>query len=148
MRVVLQRVKKASVAIAEETVGQINQGLMLLVGFQTGDGSEQIDHLVKKIANCRIFSDEEGKLNLNVQQIAGEILSISQFTLYADTKKGNRPSFTKAQEPAKAAANYAEFNQKLQALGLEVQTGEFGADMQVSLINDGPVTIIFDTENR
>ena len=115
---------------------------------EASDGSEQIDHLVKKIANCRIFSDEEGKLNLNVQQIAGEILSISQFTLYADTKKGNRPSFTKAQEPAKAAANYAEFNQKLQALGLEVQTGEFGADMQVSLINDGPVTIIFDTENR
>ena len=115
---------------------------------EASDGSEQIDYLVKKIANCRIFSDEEGKLNLNVQQIAGEILSISQFTLYADTKKGNRPSFTKAQEPAKAAANYAEFNQKLQALGIEVQTGEFGADMQVSLINDGPVTIIFDTENR
>ncbi len=87
-------------------------------------------------------------MNLNVQQIAGKILSISQFTLYADTKKGNRPSFTKAQEPAKAVANYAEFNQKLQALGIEVQTGEFGADMQVSLVNDGPVTIIFDTENR
>lgn len=148
MRVVLQRVKKASVAIADQTVGQIDQGLLLLVGFQAGDGSEQIDHLVKKIANCRIFSDEEGKMNLNVQQIAGKILSISQFTLYADTKKGNRPSFTKAQEPDKAAANYVEFNQKLQALGIEVQTGEFGADMQVSLINDGPVTIIFDTENR
>lgn len=148
MRVVLQRVKKASVAIDNQTVGAIGQGLLLLVGFQADDGSEQIDYLVKKIANCRIFSDEDDKLNLNVQQVNGKILSVSQFTLYADTKKGNRPSFTRAQDPKIASKNYDEFNQKLRALGIEVQTGKFGADMQVSLVNDGPVTIIFDTDNK
>lgn len=148
MRVVLQRAKNASVSVSGEILGKIDHGLVLLVGFTDGDGQEEIEWMAKKIANCRIFSDEDDKLNLNVQQVSGQILSISQFTLYADTKKGNRPSFTKAQDPAIAKQNYELFNQKLESYQIPVEVGEFGADMQVSLVNDGPVTIIFDTESK
>lgn len=148
MRVVLQRAKKASVSIADEVVGQIDAGLVLLVGFEDGDGEAEIDYVVRKVINCRIFADEQGKMNLSLQDIGGAILSISQFTLYAQTRKGNRPSFTAAQAPQAAAQNYALFNQKLCQQGIKVETGQFGADMQVSLINDGPVTIIFDTDHK
>lgn len=150
MKVVLQRVTKAQVSIEGEVVGKIDHGLVLLVGFGANDeddATDAIDYLVHKIVNCRIFADEAGKLNLNVQQVNGQILSVSQFTLYAATKKGNRPSFTNAQAPALAQANYDKFNQKL-AQFVPVQTGHFGADMQVSLVNDRPVTILFDTEHK
>ena len=148
MRVILQRSKNAKVSIAGEVVGQIDHGLVLLVGFTATDSRDEIEYLVKKIVNCRIFSDEDGKLNLNVKQVQGEILSVSQFTLYADTKKGNRPSFSKAQAPEQAQANYELFNEMLAQAGVSVKTGSFGADMQVELVNDGPVTIIFDTDNK
>lgn len=148
MRVVLQRTKKASVSVEQKIVGQISHGYVLLVGFCQDDGIEEIEYCVKKIANLRIFNDEDGKMNLSLKQVQGQILSISQFTLYAQTKKGNRPSFTDAQNPAVAIKNYEIFNDKLRHCGFEVQTGIFGADMQVTLQNDGPVTIIYDTANK
>ncbi|KPN82878.1 D-tyrosyl-tRNA(Tyr) deacylase [Apilactobacillus kunkeei] len=148
MRVVLQRVSHASVSIDNELVGKINQGYLLLVGIKDGDTKDDIDYLVRKISNLRIFADEDGKTNLSLQSINGEILSVSQFTLYADTKKGNRPSFTKAGKPDFASDMYDQFNQALIDAGNHVETGSFGADMQVDLQNDGPFTIIFDTENK
>lgn len=148
MRVVLQRVTSAQVAIEEQVVGQIKQGYLLLVGAEDTDGDEEVAYLVHKISKLRIFSDEQGKMNLSIQDIGGSILSVSQFTLYADTRKGNRPSFTKAGNPEHANAIYEQFNAQLRDAGLPVETGEFGADMQVSLVNDGPVTIIFDTDNK
>ncbi len=148
MRVILQRARDARVEIDGKVHGAIDAGLVLLVGFEEGDGSEEIDYVARKVVNCRIFSDEEGKMNLSLKQCGGQILSISQFTLYADTKKGNRPSFTKAQNPAEASANYDRFNERLREEGAVVETGVFGADMKVSFMNDGPVTIIFDTDNR
>lgn len=148
MRVVLQRVSHASVSIDNELVGKINQGYLLLVGIKDGDTKDDIDYLVRKISNLRIFADEDGKTNLSLQSINGEILSVSQFTLYADTKKGNRPSFTKAGKPDFASDMYDQFNQSLRDAGNHVETGRFGADMQVDLQNDGPFTIIFDTENK
>jgi D-tyrosyl-tRNA(Tyr) deacylase len=148
MRVVIQRVAEASVKINQQTVGEIEQGLMLLVAFNDEDTSEDLDYAVRKISNMRIFEDAEDKMNLSVQDVNGAVLSVSQFTLFASTKKGNRPSFTKSGDPATAKQLYLDFNQRLQATGLQVATGEFGADMQVSLINDGPVTITLDTQNR
>lgn len=144
MRVVVQRVSKAQVSIDEQVVGKINQGFVLLVGIAPDDGDEQLDYLVRKITNLRVFSDVDGKMNASLADINGEILSISQFTLYADTKKGNRPSFTGAAKPEVAAPLYDEFNRRLAATGIHVETGEFGADMQVELVNDGPVTIIYE----
>lgn len=144
MRVVVQRVSKAQVSIDEQVVGKINQGFVLLVGIAPDDGDEQLDYLVRKITNLRVFSDVDGKMNASLADINGEILSISQFTLYADTKKGNRPSFTGAAKPEIAAPLYDEFNRRLAATGIHVETGEFGADMQVELVNDGPVTIIYE----
>lgn len=144
MRVVLQRVKEAKVEIAGQVNGQIKQGLLLLVGFTDGDGQAEIDYLARKIVNARIFSDEADKLNLSLLDIGGEILSVSQFTLYAQVKKGNRPSFTEAQDPKLAQLNYEKFNQALASYGPKLATGVFGADMQVSLLNDGPVTIIYE----
>jgi len=120
----------------------------LLVGVEEEDQQEDIDYLVRKISNMRIFEDSQGKMNLSIEDVGGEILSISQFTLYADTKKGNRPSFTKAAKPEKAIPIYDAFNAQLKATGLTVQTGIFGADMQVSLLNDGPVTIIIDSKQH
>ena len=149
MRIVLQRVKSASVSIDEEVVGNINQGFLLLVGVGPEDSSDDASYLARKIAGMRIFSDENGKMNLSIDQIGGKILSVSQFTLFADTKKGNRPSFTGAASPDLATKLYEEFNELLRTeYELTVETGEFGADMQVSLVNDGPVTIILDSKNQ
>ena len=147
MKIVMQRVSQASVTIDGKIAGAIQQGLLLLVGICPEDGQEDIDYAVRKISQMRIFSDDADKMNLSVQDVGGQILSISQFTLYADTKKGNRPAFTGAARPDLATALYDQFNQKL-AQTVPVQTGEFGADMKVSLVNDGPVTIVLDTKAR
>ena len=147
MKIVIQRVSQASVTIDGKIAGAIQQGLLLLVGICPEDGQEDIDYAVRKISQMRIFSDDADKMNLSVQDEGGQILSISQFTLYADTKKGNRPAFTGAARPDLATALYDQFNQKL-AQTVPVQTGEFGADMKVSLVNDGPVTIVLDTKAR
>lgn len=148
MRVVLQRVLSASVTVDDQELGAIAQGYMLLVAIQDADTEAGLDYLVRKITGLRVFEDEAGKMNLSIQDVGGSILSISQFTLYADTRRGNRPSFTDAGAPAYAEKMYDQFNTKLAATGLTVATGEFGADMKVSLVNDGPVTIIFDTDNK
>ena len=148
MRVLLQRVKQASVEIDGNVSGEIGQGLLLLVGFTENDGDKEIEYLARKVLNARIFSDADDKMNLNLQQVSGSILSISQFTLYAQTRKGNRPSFTRAQNPDIASKNYDKFNEKLRGSGVQVETGIFGADMQVSLVNDGPVTIMYDTDEE
>lgn len=147
MRIVIQRVSQASVTIDGKIAGAIQQGLLSLVGICPEDGQEDIEYAVRKISQMRIFSDQEDKMNLSVQDVGGQILSISQFTLYADTKKGNRPAFTGAAKPDLATSLYDQFNQKL-AQTVPVQTGEFGADMKVSLVNDGPVTIVLDTKAR
>lgn len=155
MRIVLQRVSHASVDVLDETTGEIdpaftpqaiNQGYLLLVGVADDDGQEQIDWLARKIANLRVFEDEQGKMNRSITDVGGEILSVSQFTLYADVRKGNRPSFVKAGAPEHAQQIWLQFNEALRAHGLNVQEGSFGAHMRVSLLNDGPVTILFDTE--
>ena len=147
MKIVMQRVKRAAVSIDEATVGAIDQGLLLLVGVGPDDQQEDLDYAVRKITNMRIFSDDMGKMNLSVQDIKGSILSVSQFTLFAETKKGNRPAFTGAAKPDKAEKMYLDFNEAL-AQFVPVETGVFGADTQVSLVNDGPVTIILDTKSR
>ena len=149
MRIVLQRVKSASISIEGTVVGEIEQGFLLLVGVGPDDTRDDASYLARKIAGMRIFSDENGKMNLSIDQVGGKILSVSQFTLFADTKKGNRPSFTGAASPEAANKLYEEFNETLRTeYGLIVETGEFGADMQVSLVNDGPVTILLDTKNQ
>lgn len=147
MRIIVQRVSQANVAIDEKVVGEINKGFVLLVGVHDEDTPETVAYMARKIANMRIFADEDDKLNLNIDQVSGEILSISQFTLYARTKKGNRPSFIDAAKPDHGDRMYQLLNETLRnEYGLKVAEGEFGADMQVSLINDGPVTIILDSD--
>lgn len=148
MRAVIQRVKKASVSVTEEVLGEINQGFVILLGIHESDQMADVEYLVRKISKLRVFEDEAGKMNQDLAAVSGSILSISQFTLYADTKKGNRPSFVKAARPEVAIPLYEAFNEQLRALGIPVATGEFGADMAVSLINDGPVTIIIDTLDK
>ncbi|MGX6962346.1 D-aminoacyl-tRNA deacylase [Vagococcus xieshaowenii] len=148
MKAVVQRVTEASVSVDGEIISAINQGYMILLGVKQGDTTEDADYLVRKIANLRVFEDEEGKMNLGIKDVHGKILSISQFTLLANTKKGNRPSFVEAEKPSEAKAMYEYFNETLRSEGLDVSTGQFGADMKVSLINDGPVTILFDTEQK
>ena len=148
MRAVIQRVSQASVTINNETVGTIEQGFMVLLGIHEEDTFEDIAYLVRKITKLRVFEDSEGKMNLDISAVNGAILSISQFTLHADTKKGNRPSFIKAGRPEMAIPLYDAFNQALQSEGLLVATGEFGANMQIALINDGPVTIIIDSKEK
>ena len=148
MKVVLQRVKEASVSIDGQIHGKIGRGFVLLVGVSDADGEAEVDYLTHKISKLQVFEDDAGKLNLDINAVNGAILSISQFTLYADTKKGNRPSFTKAGEPQHADRVYEQLNERLRQTGLEVQTGVFGADMLVNIQNDGPVTIIFDTDNK
>ena len=144
MRVVIQRVNHAAVRIDGQVVGQIKQGLLLLVGLAEGDGLDQVVKAADKIAKMRIFEDEQGKTNLGIKDVGGEILSVSQFTLLADTKKGNRPSFVHAMRPPKSKDLWEDFNQELVKQGLHVEKGEVGADMKVELENDGPFTIVLD----
>ena len=148
MRVVLQRVSHACVTVEEKVIGKIQRGFLLLVGVTHDDAMEDMEYLVRKIVQMRIFEDEEGKLNRSIQDIGGEILSVSQFTLYADTKKGNRPSFSKAAPGDVALEMFEQFNGLLRDTGIPVETGQFGADMKVELLNDGPVTILLDSKNR
>lgn len=148
MRVVLQRVAHASVTVDGEIIGKIQRGFLLLVGVTHDDAMDDMEYLVRKIVQMRIFEDEEGKLNRSIQDIGGEILSVSQFTLYADTKKGNRPSFSKAAPGDVALEMFEQFNGLLRDTGIPVETGQFGADMKVDLLNDGPVTILLDSKNR
>ncbi|EPA0804279.1 D-aminoacyl-tRNA deacylase [Enterococcus hirae] len=148
MRAVVQRVSKASVTIDQQEVGKIDQGLAILLGIHEKDTQDDVDYLVKKIAQMRIFEDEQGKMNRSVEDAEGQILSVSQFTLFADTKKGNRPSFISAARPETAIPLYEAFNEGIRNRGITVATGQFGADMAVSLINDGPVTIIIDSQNK
>ena len=148
MKFVIQRVSRASVSVDGAVIGKINKGFLVLIGIGAEDGKKEADLLVRKMCGLRIFEDQDGKTNLALKDVDGELLLISQFTLYADTKKGNRPSFTDAQNPNEASKNYDRFNEKLREEGVIVETGVFGADMKVSFTNDGPVTIIFDTDNK
>lgn len=147
MRVLIQRVSRASVTVEGTVSGSIGQGLLVLAGFQASDNAEVMDKLIKKILQLRIFSDEEGKMNLSVQDIGGGILLVSQFTLYADCRKGNRPSYILASPPDQARLQYQDFVQRFRdATPLPVETGIFAADMKVELLNDGPVTIWIDSD--
>jgi len=148
MKAVIQRVSESSVKVDGKLVGEIGKGLMLLVGIDENDEKTDADWLVQKILNLRIFGDEYDKLNLSVQDIKGEILCISQFTLIADYKKGNRPSFIKAARPEKAIPLFDYFKEEIAKSGLKTESGIFGADMKVSLINDGPVTIVMDSVTK
>lgn len=149
MRVVIQRVSEATVTVDKQVTGKINNGLLVLVGFEESDTSEDIEWLCKKIIQLRIFNDSNGLMNIPIKEINGEILTVSQFTLHAHTKKGNRPSYIRAAKPETAIPLYEKFNLKLsEELGKPVQTGVFGAMMDVHLINDGPVTIFIDTKNK
>lgn len=144
MKVLVQRVLSSSVEVDNKIVGQINKGLMLLVGFTDNDTEKEIDYMVDKVINLRIFDDENGVMNKSLIDVNGSILSISQFTLYADTRKGRRPSYIKALNGDKAILLYDKFNNKLKEENIKVETGIFGADMKVSLINDGPITIMLE----
>ena len=149
MKAVIQRVSQSSVTINEEIVAQIQQGLLVLVGIEDADIQEDINWLTSKIANLRIFEDENEVMNLSLKDINGEMIVVSQFTLHAATKKGNRPSYIKASKPEVAIPLYESFVQQMEIeLGKKIQTGQFGADMKVSLVNEGPVTIIIDTKNK
>ena len=149
MRAVIQRVSQSNVKVSGEVIGEIKGGLMVLVSFVDEDNDTDLDWMTKKIVNLRIFNDDEGKMNRSVQDVGGDILLISQFTLHGSTKKGNRPSFIKAAKPDIANVMYEKFIKILeQSLGKEIQTGEFGGDMKVSLINDGPTTIIIDSKDK
>ncbi len=144
MRVVLQRVARASVTVEDRVVGSIGRGFLLLVGFAAGDGEEQIRWMADKIVGLRVFADEEGRKNRDVLQVGGALLVVSQFTLYADARKGRRPSFVGAAQPDEAKSSYEKFVHELEQRELSVATGEFGALMSVELVNDGPVTLILD----
>ena len=149
MRAVLQRVTEASVKVDGKVTGAIKEGLLILVGIEDSDTQQDIDWLTKKIAGCRIFNDEHGVMNRSVMEIKGGLLAVSQFTLMASTKKGNRPSYIRASKGEYAEPLYEKFCMKLEEeSGIKVEKGIFGADMKVSLLNDGPVTIIIDTKNR
>ena len=149
MRVVIQRVTEASVRVDNKVTGAINKGLLILVGIEDADTEEDIQWLCKKIVGLRVFDDEQGVMNKNIQDAGGDILVISQFTLFASTKKGNRPSYIRAAKPDISIPLYEQFCEELGiALGKPVGTGEFGADMKVELLNDGPVTICMDTKNK
>ncbi|WP_368914700.1 D-aminoacyl-tRNA deacylase [Exiguobacterium acetylicum] len=146
MRIVLQRVKEASVTVDQKIIGQIKQGFLLLVGVTHEDTIDQVNWLADKIAGLRVFEDEEERMNRSLQDVDGRILSVSQFTLYGDVKKGRRPAFTEAAKPDVANELYEAFNERLRAQGLTVETGQFGAMMDIALINDGPVTLILEKE--
>ena len=146
MRVVIQKCLESSVSVDGNVISSIGRGLMVLVGFTDGDTVKEIDYLVNKVVNLRVFEDDNGVMNKSLLDVGGSILSISQFTLYADSRKGRRPSYVNALSGNKATILYDEFNNKLRNKGINVETGTFGADMKVSLINDGPVTIILEKE--
>ena len=146
MRIVVQRSKKASVTVNEKVIGEIEKGLVLLVGVTHDDTIDDANYLADKIVNLRIFEDENGKMNLSLLDVGGSILSISQFTLYGDCRKGRRPNFMAAAKPEQALNLYQYFNEVLSEKNVEVETGEFGAEMDVALINDGPVTLILDSK--
>ena len=146
MKVVLQRTKQASVTVNQEVTGSISHGYMLLVGITHEDTMKDVDYCARKVAEIRLFEDEEGKMNRSIHEVGGQILSVSQFTLYADTKKGRRPSFVNAARPDIAKPLWDAFNDALRANGLHVETGIFGANMDVALVNDGPVTIIIESK--
>lgn len=146
MRLLVQRSKEASVTIDGKVTGKINSGLVVLVGFTHTDTEEEIDYLVEKLIHLRIFDDENGVMNRSLCDVVGEILSVSQFTLYADTKKGHRPSYVAALNGKEATKLYDIFNQKLKDKGVKVETGIFGSDMKVALTNDGPITILLEKE--
>ena len=149
MKVVTQRVSSASVTIETEIVANIQSGLLVLVGIEDGDSVEDINWLSQKVINLRIFGDENEVMNLSVKDIQGDIIIVSQFTLHASTKKGNRPSYIKASKPEIAVPLYEKFVKQMELeLGKRIQTGKFGADMKVALVNDGPVTIIIDSKNK
>jgi D-tyrosyl-tRNA(Tyr) deacylase len=149
MKAVIQRVSSASVTISNEIVANIEKGLVVLVGIEEADTKEDIDWLSAKIANLRIFADDKGVMNLSLKEIEGDMIIVSQFTLHAATKKGNRPSYIKAAKPEVAVPLYEAFIQQMEKeLGKKVKTGQFGADMKVALVNDGPVTILIDTKNK
>lgn len=149
MRVVIQRVSEASVTIDQKVNGQIGNGLLVLVGIEDADSLEDIQWICNKIVNLRIFNDENGVMNCSVKDVNGDILVVSQFTLHASTKKGNRPSYIKASKPTIAVPVYESFKKVLtEELGKSIQTGVFGADMKVALLNDGPVTILIDSKNK
>ncbi len=146
MKLVVQRVKKAQVEVEQKIVGKIESGFLVLLGVTHKDTTEQADYLVKKLCNLRVFSDENDKMNLSIKDVKGELLIVSQFTLYANCQDGNRPSFTNAAKPEQANELYEYFCQKCEDNGIKVEKGIFGADMKVSLLNDGPVTIILERE--
>lgn len=149
MRAVIQRISEASVKVSDEVVGSIDTGLLILVGIENADTTDDITWLSNKVVNLRIFNDDEGIMNLSIKEANGDILLISQFTLHASTKKGSRPSYIKASKPDVAIPLYEKLIAQLQAdLGKKIETGIFGADMKVSLLNDGPVTIVIDTKNK
>ena len=149
MRILIQKVKKASVTVKKEVVSEIGNGILVLVGIEDADTEEDIVWLVKKMLKLRIFNDENGIMNLSVQDVAGDIIVVSQFTLFANTKKGNRPSYIRSSKPDFAVPMYKKFVEKTeQQLGKKIGTGEFGAMMDVSLVNDGPVTIIIDSKQK
>lgn len=148
MRLVVQRVQYASVTVDQKMIGKINSGMLVLLGIHESDGKEDADWLVQKLLNLRIFNDDYGVMNLSVQDIQGALLVISQFTLHASTKKGNRPSYIKAAKPELAVPLYEYFLEKCSKSALQVEKGAFGADMKIELLNDGPVTIIIDSHNR
>ncbi|CCQ93295.1 D-Tyr-tRNATyr deacylase [[Clostridium] ultunense Esp] len=146
MRVVVQRVKWAEVRVEGKRVGRIGPGLLLLVGFTHGDGEEKIRWMAEKVVHLRIFSDDEGRMNRSLLEVGGAILSVSQFTLYGDARKGRRPSFVEAARPEMASFFFDRFNEWMRGFGIEVETGVFGADMEVELLNDGPVTLLLDND--
>ncbi len=149
MKAVIQRVSKASVEVNNQCIAHVTTGLLVLVGIEDADNQEDINWLTSKIANLRIFSDANEVMNLSVKEIQGEIIVVSQFTLHASTKKGNRPSYIKASKPETAIPLYESFVKQMEvALGKKVQTGQFGADMKIALLNDGPVTLVIDTKNK
>ena len=149
MRVIIQRVREATVVVEDEKVANIQQGLLVLLGIEIEDSKEDADWLANKISALRIFSDSEGKMNNSIIDVDGDVIVVSQFTLHAKTKKGNRPSYIKSARPEQAIPLYDQFKKELsEVIGKQVQSGEFGADMKVSLVNDGPVTVIIDTKNK
>ncbi len=148
MRVLIQRVTRAQVRVEQEIIGEIGRGLLVFLGIATGDIEEDISYLANKTANLRIFEDDQGKMNLSLLDVGGKVLVVSQFTLYADCRKGRRPSFQEAARPEESEDLYFKFIEAMKGYGLEVATGSFGADMKVELINDGPVTIMIDSNQR